>query len=233
MNNILKIQNLNHSINGINILKDVNLDIGAEQIIGLFGANGAGKSTMLRKISNIEASDGDIYINTIKNDFLEFRTDVCLVTSTIEIPKHMSLQAYCELLQISFNVDTDFANMYANKLGIKRYTAVSSLSKGDQEMLQLIAWLATDCELLLLDEPLSSIDIFKRDTVLEMLIESKLRGKTIIITTHLIDDVEAILDEVVYLREGTIDFVIDCEEIQSEDMSISSYLKRRCREEKW
>lgn len=227
MNNILKVKNVNHTIKNKVILEDINFTIAKSEIVGLFGPNGVGKSTLLRRIANCEETQGTIIINGIANDFTKFRTDVLLITSDIEIPPLMTLLDYCKLLSVSFEIDFDFVNCYATKLGISATDNISNLSKGNKEMAQLIASLATNCQLLLLDEPFSAIDIYKRDIILQMIIESKLNGKTIIITTHLIDDIAEIIDKVLYIHDSKIEFYLDTEDIQEQTESIAEYLKSR------
>ncbi len=227
MNNILEVKNVNHKIGEKIILDDITFGVEATMIIGLLGPNGVGKSTLLRRIANLEETAGTITINGVVNDFTKFRTDVMLVTTDIEIPWTMTLSNYCKLLTISFEIDWDFVNDYANKLEIDIHKPVRNLSKGNKEMAQLIACLATNCSLILLDEPFSAIDIYKRDVVLQMIIDSKLNGKTIIITTHLIDEISSIIEKVLYIHNTKIEFYVDSEEIQSESDTISDYLKAR------
>lgn len=227
MNKILEVKNVHHQILDKVILDRISFDVESEEIIGLFGPNGVGKSTLLRRIANLEQTAGSIAINGVINDFTKFRTDVMLVTTEIEIPWTMSLADYCRLLTISFKVDFEFVSEYTNKLGIDLNIPVRNLSKGNKEMAQLIACLATDCKLILLDEPFSAIDIYKRDVVLQMIIDSKLNGKTIIITTHLIDEMDSIIDKVLYIHDSKIEFYLDSEQIQAEAESISEYLKAR------
>lgn len=227
MNNILEVKNVNHKIGEKIILDDITFEVEATMIIGLLGPNGVGKSTLLRRIANLEETAGTIAINGVVNDFTKFRTDVMLVTTDIEIPWTMTLSNYCKLLTISFEIDWDFVNDYANKLEIDIHKPVRNLSKGNKEMAQLIACLATNCSLILLDEPFSAIDIYKRDVVLQMIIDSKLNGKTVIITTHLIDEISSIIEKVLYIHNTKIEFYVDSEEIQSESDTISDYLKAR------
>lgn len=227
MNKILEVKNVHHQILDKVILDQISFDVESEEIIGLFGPNGVGKSTLLRRIANLEQTAGSIAINGVINDFTKFRTDVMLVTTEIEIPWTMSLADYCQLLTISFKVDFEFVSEYTNKLNIDLNIPVRNLSKGNKEMAQLIACLATDCKLILLDEPFSAIDIYKRDVVLQMIIDSKLNGKTIIITTHLIDEMDSIIDKVLYIHDSKIEFYLDSEQIQAESESISEYLKAR------
>ncbi len=231
MKNLLQVQNVYQQIRGKVILDKISFDVENEEIVGLFGPNGAGKSTLLRKIANTEQMIGTVIIDGIANDFTKFRTDVMLVTGDIEIPRLMSIRSYCKLLTTNFNVNNDFVQEYCEKLEIDIDARVGSLSKGNKEMAQLIACLATDCKLILLDEPFSAIDIYKRDIILEMIIDSKLNGKTIIITTHLIDEISPVLDKVAYIHDTKLEFYLDSEEIQEQSDSVASYLKERFKEE--
>lgn len=227
MKNLLQVQDVYQQIRGRVILDKISFDVESEEIVGLFGPNGAGKSTLLRKIANTEQMIGNVVINGIPNDFTKFRTDVILVTGDIEIPRLMTLRNYCKLLSTSFEIDNKFVEEYCQKLEIDIDARVGSLSKGNKEMAQLIACLATNCKLVLLDEPFSAIDIYKRDVILEMIIDSKLSGKTIIITTHLIDEISPILDKVAYIHDTKLEFYLDSEEIQEQSDSVASYLKER------
>lgn len=228
----LEVRNVSQIIRGKVILQDITFDVEDSSIIGLLGPNGAGKSTLLRKIANGEETTGDIFINGIKNDFTKFRKDVLLVTSDIVIPNLLSLHDYCKLLEISFDIDYEFIEEYCQKLEIDKHAKVRSLSKGNKEMAQLIATLATNCNLILLDEPFTAIDIYKRDTVLQMIIDRKMDGKTIVITTHLVDDLGSIIDQVIYIHDTQIDFILDSEQIEAQADSISDYLKSKYMEDK-
>ncbi len=227
----LEVKNVYHQIRGEVILDNITFDVMEGEIIGLFGPNGVGKSTLLRKIANHEQAIGQIAIGGIINDFTKFRTDVMLVTSDTEIPKFMSLAKYCKLLEVSFEIDYNFVNTYTQKLGLDANKRIGTLSKGNKELAQLIAVLATDCKLLLLDEPFSAIDIYKRDTILEMLIDSKLSGKTLIIATHLIDDITNVLDKLAYIHNSKLEFYLETDEILEQSESITIYLKDNFREE--
>lgn len=228
----LEVRNVSQIIRGKVVLQDITFNVENSSIIGLLGPNGVGKSTLLRQISNGEETTGDIYINGVKNDFTKFRKDVLLVTSDITIPNLLSLYDYCKLLEISFDVDYDFVEEYCEKLEINKHAKVMNLSKGNKEMAQLIATLATSCNLILLDEPFTAIDIYKRDTVLQMIIDRKIEGKTIIITTHLVDDLGSIIDQVIYIHDTQIEFIMDSEQIEEEADSISTYLKNKYMEDK-
>ncbi len=225
MNYSLEVKNVNHKIGNKVILEDITFDVEANTIIGLLGPNGVGKSTLLRRIANTEETSGTIAINGIANDFTKFRTDVLLVTNKIDVPMFLSLYDYCKLLEISFTIDYDFVDRYCQRLGVDKHKSIHTLSTGTKEITQLIACLATSASLILLDEPLSAIDIYKRDIILEMIIDSKLNGKTIILTTHLIDDISSILDKVLYIHDSKIEFYLDCEEIEESSDTLSSYLK--------
>lgn len=226
MKNILEVQSINHKIGKNIILEDISFKVETNSIVGLFGPNGAGKSTLLRQIANHEQCNGEVIINGTVNDFTKYRRDVLLVTGDIEIPRFHSLADYCKLLTSSYKVNMDFVTEYSTKLNIDAHKRVSTLSKGNKEIAQLIAALATDAELILLDEPFSAIDIFKRDVILQMIIDCQLDGKTILITTHLINDIEEVIESLIYLDDSHIAFMKDVEEIQTENESISSYLKQ-------
>lgn len=225
MNKSLKVKNINHQIGNKVILDNITFDVEENSIIGLLGPNGVGKSTLLRRIANTEETSGTVEINGIVNDFTKFRTDVLLVTSEIEVPRYLSLFDYCKLLELSFTIDYEFVDRYCNRLEIDKHQRIDSFSTGTKEIAQLIACFATSASLILLDEPLSAIDIYKRDIILEMVIDSKLSGKTIIITTHLIDDIASILDKVLYIHSSKIEFYLDSEEIEANSDSLTEYLK--------
>ncbi len=226
MNKILEIKDLSSISKKRYVYRNINFEASGGEIIGLLGHNGAGKSTMLRKIANIEASQaGEIIINGKVNNINKYRKDVIYIPDVIELNQSFKIKEQIKLYEKCYELDQTFINKYLRRMKLEMNDEIAALSKGNQEMLQLIILIAIEASVIVLDEPFSAIDIFRREIILEMIVERITDERVIIITSHLIDEIEPIINRLIYLHEANI--VIDCEveAILSENESLISFLK--------
>ncbi len=229
---VLKVDKLGSKARNKYVYKDISFELNKGEIVGLLGHNGAGKSTILRNISNMEIpQEGYVKILNQKNDINKFNDSVILIPDEIQLYKNYTIKKQIDLITYNYGYDKEFLDKYLTKVKLKYSDIVGDLSKGNQEILQLIIMLSTNADLYLLDEPFSAIDIFRREVVLKMLIEVSLKEKTIIVTTHLIKEIETILTRVLYLNEGQIIIDKEMEQIQLENESLVQYLKVYFKEE--
>ncbi len=226
MNKILEIKDLSSISKKRYVYRNINFEASGGEIIGLLGHNGAGKSTMLRKIANIEASQaGEIIINGKVNNINKYRKDVIYIPDVIELNQSFKIKEQIKLYEKCYELDQTFINKYLRRMKLEMNDEIAALSKGNQEMLQLIILIAIEASVIVLDEPFSAIDIFRREIILEMIVERITDERVIIITSHLIDEIEPIINRLIYLHEANIVIDREVEAILSENESLISFLK--------
>ena len=186
-------------------LDGVDLTLDSGRIVGLLGPNGSGKTTLI-KLANglLTPTSGEILIDGQKPS-RETKAVVSYLPDRNALPEWMTVAQ-----TIGYYADfyTDFrreaAEEMLSRLGLDRTQRVKTLSKGTREKLQLILVMSRQAKLYLLDEPIGGVDPATRDYILRTIISNYSEDATVMISTHLIADVEQVLDEVVFLREGHI-----------------------------
>ena len=202
---ILECKALSKSFGAKQALDTVDLTIEPGRIVGLLGPNGSGKTTLI-KLANglLTPTAGDILVDGEKP---------CRATKAIVsyLPDRNTLPGWMTVAQtLDYYEDfyADFRRGLAEtmllNLGLDRAQRVKTLSKGMREKVQLILTMSRQARLYLLDEPIGGVDPATRDYILRTIISNYSEDAAVIISTHLIADVEQILDEVVFLREGQV-----------------------------
>ena len=198
-------KNLVKRYGGKTALDDISLKLNGGRIIGLLGPNGSGKTTLI-KLANglLTPSSGEVLINGIPIG-TETKKVVSYLPDCVSLPERMRVSEvigfYGEFFE---DFDTDKACRMAQNLGLEQNTFVKALSKGTKEKLQLIITMSRHAEIYFLDEPMGGVDPATRDYILNTIISNYDENAIVLISTHLIADVEQILDEVVFINEGKI-----------------------------
>ena len=202
--NILECRNLTKSYKkGFNVLNNFNIQIPAGKIIGLLGPNGCGKSTLIKLITGLlQPNSGEILVNG-----MPVSEKTCAIVSYLPERTYFNPRmVVSELIKYfeDFYVDFDAQRAYSllNVLGIDPTQKLKSLSKGTKEKVQLILVMSRRAKLYLLDEPIAGVDPAAREYILSTIVNNYDPEATIIITTHLISDIEPILDDFVFLTYG-------------------------------
>lgn len=202
--NILECKNLTKSYKRNKpVLNNLNLEIPAGRIIGLLGPNGCGKSTLIKLISGLLQPDsGEILIDGIPvsdktNALISYLPERTYFNSWMKVEE---LIMYFEEFYADFNAEKAFKLLY--DLKIDPTQKLKSLSKGTKEKVQLILVMSREAKLYLLDEPIAGVDPAARDYILSTIVSNYNPEASIIITTHLITDVEQVLDDFVFLSYG-------------------------------
>ena len=185
------------------VLKNLNLNIPQGKIVGLLGPNGCGKSTLVKMVSGVlKATSGEILVcgNKIGEQtkaLVSFLPERTYFTANMKVDELINLFA-------DFYIDFDKSKAYSlmADLGIDTSKALKTLSKGTKEKVQLILVMSRNARIYLLDEPIAGVDPAAREYIINTVLGSYNREATIIITTHLISDVEDLLDEFVFLGFG-------------------------------
>lgn len=190
---------------GTNALDSIDLHIGFGRIVGLLGPNGSGKTTLI-KLANglLTPTSGEILIEG-KAPCRATKAIVSYLPDRNTLPGWMTI---AQALDYYGDFYSDFRRGVAEamlmNLGLDRTQKIKTLSKGMREKTQLILTMSRDAKLYLLDEPIGGVDPATRDYILRTIIGNYSEDAAVIISTHLIADVEQILDEVVFLREGQV-----------------------------
>lgn len=202
--NILECKNLTKSYRrGKPVLYNLNLAIPAGKIVGLLGPNGCGKSTLIKLIAGLLQPDsGEILVNSNpvgeqSKALVSYLPERTYFDSWMKVEE---LVKYFEEFYQDF--DTNRAYQLLSDLGIDSKSKLKALSKGTKEKVQLILVMSRNAKLYLLDEPIAGVDPAARDYILSTIVGNYNPEASIIITTHLISDVEQVLDDFVFLSFG-------------------------------
>lgn len=200
------------------ILQDVSFTIPRGKIIGLLGRNGAGKSTLIKIFNDlVTPTSGEVLINGEPVGVSSKRIISYLPERTY-LDKSMSVaQAITYFGEFYDNFDTEKAYKLVHELNLDTKSKISKMSKGMQEKLQLILVMSRKAELYILDEPLGGIDPATRDYILDTILANFNEGASILISTHLISDIERILDEVIFIDNGKITLIDEADKLRSKN----------------
>lgn len=186
-------------------LMDVSLNIQPGRIIGLLGPNGSGKTTIIKLINGLlQPSLGNIYIHgqlpsPASKKVVSYLPDTTYLSENIKISDAIS---YFQDFYSDFNVQR--AYQLLNDLHLHPNQKLNSLSKGNKEKVQLILVMGREADLYVLDEPIGGVDPAARDYILRTIIQNRRPNSSVLISTHLIADIEQVLDEAIFINQGRI-----------------------------
>ena len=186
-------------------LKGISLQIESGQIVGLLGPNGSGKTTMI-KLANglLTPSSGEIIINGNKIG-VETKKRVSYLPERTYLNNWMKVKEMINYFSDFYeDFDCDRAYDMLNKLNINPDDKLKTMSKGTKEKVQLILVMSRNADLYFLDEPIGGVDPAARDYILNTIITNYNPDSTVIISTHLISDIEKVLDDVVMIKDGEL-----------------------------
>lgn len=217
MSNILECKNLTKTFGSKKALNNINLTIPRGKIVGLLGPNGSGKSTFI-KICNelLTPTDGEILIAGHKPG-VETKKILSYLPERTYLNDWMKVSELISFFE-DFYEDFDAKRAYdmLEKLKINPKDKIKTMSKGTKEKVQLILVMSRDAELYLLDEPIGGVDPAARDYILNTILNNYNENATVIISTHLISDIERILDYIVFIKDGEITLTQAVDEIREE-----------------
>lgn len=186
-------------------LNNINLNIEQGKIIGLLGSNGSGKTTLIKILSGLlTAGSGEAFISG-KPIGIETKKIVSYLPERTYLSEWMTVKQTINFFKdfySDFSEETAYGML--DKLNINPGEHLRTMSKGTREKVQLILVMSRNAELYLLDEPIGGVDPAARDYILKTIISNYNENASVIISTHLITDVENILDEVIFLKYGCL-----------------------------
>ncbi len=225
---LLECRNLCKNYGDKQVLKNVNLLVERGKIIGLLGKNGTGKTTLIKLINDLlTPTDGEVLVcgekvgvNTKKKiSYLPERTYLDKTMTVEKVVKYFS-EFY-----LDFNAKKAFELL--NDLELDITQKLSKMSKGMQEKVQLVLVMSRKADLYILDEPLGGVDPATRDYILDTILTNFAEGASVIVSTHLISDIERILDEVIFINNGEIVLAEECDTLRNrEGGSIDDIFRR-------
>ncbi len=212
---LLICRDLNKSFGHTEILKNINLEIPRGKIVGLLGRNGAGKSTLIKLINDLlTPTSGEIIIDggpvgVHSKEIIAYLPERTYLDKKLTIAQTINFFA-----EFYSNFDSAKAKQLAHELNLDLDQKIAKMSKGMQEKLQLILVLSRNADLYILDEPLGGVDPATRDYILDTILSNFREGASVIISTHLISDIERILDEVIFIDHGEIILTDDADKLR-------------------
>lgn len=216
METLIQIQGLSKSYGKKQVLKNVNLSLDSGKIIGLLGPNGSGKTTLIKILNGLlKDYQGDITIDQQN-----------IGVHSKEIISYLPDEPYFENWQTTRDALNIFKDMYQDfdmdkalslmkRMSLETNVKIKELSKGMKEKFQLVLVMSRKAKIYILDEPIGGVDPAARDLILELILNNYAEDSTVILSTHLISDIEKIFDEVIFIKDGVIVLHEDTEELRS------------------
>ena len=202
---------------GKQAVKDVDMVWEDGKIYALLGPNGSGKTTFMKMVAGlVKPTAGELYYNG-KKIGVESKKKVAYMSTEPFFYSYMNVKhvgKYYEDFFEDFSV-ARYEELIA-RMELKMTDKAKNLSSGLAAKLKIAATLARDAQLYMLDEPLNGIDIIARESIIQTIVEAAGEGKTIVVSSHLVDELEPIVDSVVFMKQGTVVLAGDAEEIRTE-----------------
>lgn len=215
--NILQINDLTKKYYNKTALSNVTLNFEPGKIYGLLGPNGSGKTTLMKVIAGLhKQSSGEVLIN---DQELSYKTKAYVSYMPTENFMYESFKVL-DIVKFYNNMYEDFRYDYAisliNEVNINLNYKIANLSSGQIGKLKAVIALSRDVQIYMLDEPLNGVDVLSRDTIMDIITKSHSEDKVMIISTHLVSEIEKILDSVIFLKDGIVELFGDAEELRQE-----------------
>jgi ABC-2 type transport system ATP-binding protein len=225
---LLEVKHVNKSFNNKEILKDINIKIDGGKIIGLLGKNGAGKTTLIKLINDLlTPTSGEILVNG-KNVGIESKKVISYLPERTYLNKQMKVYEVLEYFKDFYeDFDIEKAKKLLKDLDLDINEHLSKMSKGMQEKVQLVLVMSRNADLYILDEPLGGVDPATRDYILDTILSNFKENASVIISTHLISDIERILDEVIFIDKGKVILQSDADKLRNKEKSSIDEIFRR------
>ena len=225
---LLEVKNLKKSFDDKEILKDINFSLSSGKIIGLLGKNGAGKSTLIKLINDLlTPTNGEILVKGNKVG-VETKKIISYLPERTYLNKQMKVSDVISYFEDFYdNFDSDKAKKLLKDLDLDVNQKLAKMSKGMQEKVQLVLVMSRNADLYVLDEPLGGVDPATRDYILDTILSNFNENASVIISTHLISDIEKILDEVIFIDKGEIVLQSDADKLRKKEKASIDEIFRR------
>ena len=220
-------RDLGKSFGSTQALRNVNISIAPGRVVGLLGPNGSGKTTLI-KLANglLSPSHGEVLICG-EEPGPESKALVSYLPDKTCMPMWMNVEQLMDFFQDFYaDFNRQRAETMLDRLGLDRKKKLRQMSKGTKEKVQLIMVMSRKAKLYLLDEPIGGVDPATRDYILSTIIGNYNPEAAVVISTHLIADVEKILDEVIFINQGQVMLQSSVDQIREEKgMSVDALFR--------
>ena len=202
---LLRLEHVQKNYGKTEALSGVNLDIQPGRIVGLLGPNGSGKTTIIKLINGLlQPTSGQVLINGEKPS-PKTKKVVSFLPDTTYLGDNMKIKEVFAMFKDFYSdFDEEKANHLLEDLKLDEKSRLKNLSKGNKEKVQLILVMSRKADLYVLDEPIGGVDPAARDYILKTIIQNRSENSSVLISTHLISDIEDILDDVIFIKDGEI-----------------------------
>lgn len=205
MSEVLRCEYLTKKFGSTTALDQVNLLLESGKIVGLLGPNGSGKTTLIKLINGLLTPNSGKIVVCGHKPGIESKKAVAYLPDNIYLSSGMTVKQIIDYFA-DFYADfrSEIAYEMLAKLNITPNKRLKTLSKGNKEKVCLILVMSRNAKLYVLDEPIAGVDPAARDYVISTIINNYNPDATVLISTHLISDIEKVLDEVVFIKEGKV-----------------------------
>jgi ABC-2 type transport system ATP-binding protein len=210
--NVIVIDKLSAGYNGKTVVNDVSLYVTLGETYGVIGLNGAGKTTIIKTLLTLKDSiSGDMKILGHMIDDTTVKQDIAYLPERFDPPWFLKGDEFIQFSANLYkrNIDRVVMEDYAKRLALDPAALsrrVQTYSKGMRQKLGLIATILTGCSVLILDEPMSGLDPLARALVKDMLMSVKKQGRSLVLSSHILADMDEICDRICVIHEGTLHF---------------------------
>ncbi|MBF7093839.1 ABC transporter ATP-binding protein [Streptococcus sp. HF-1907] len=217
MADLLQLHHVSKNFQKHKAIDDLTISLPAGQIIGLIGPNGSGKTTLIKLINGLLKADiGEIVIDGFRPS-VDTKKIISYLPDTSYLQENMKVKDALTFFEDFYaDFDRNKAEQLMADLGLAIDDRLKNLSKGNKEKVQLILVMSRKAKLYILDEPIGGVDPAARDYILKTIINNYCEEASVIISTHLIADVEPILDHVIFLKNGQIALQGNADDLREE-----------------
>ncbi|RLU61480.1 ABC transporter ATP-binding protein [Streptococcus iniae] len=228
MSQLLQLHHVSKSYGGKKVIDDLTFTIPSGKIIGLLGPNGCGKTTLIKMINGLlQPNKGDMVIDGFRPS-IETKRIVSYLPDTSYLREEMKISDiinYFDDFYVDFNKNK--AHSLFRDLNLDLDERLKNLSKGNKEKVQIILVMSRKAKLYILDEPLGGVDPAAREYILKTIINNYSEDASVLISTHLISDIEPILDEAIFLKNGKVAISGNVDDLrENEGQSIDSLFRK-------
>lgn len=226
MNDIIKIENLKKSYGRHVVLDDISLSLGENQIVGLLGPNGCGKTTLIKTMTGlIKDYEGSVIIDGEKPG-VHTKSIISYLPEKSYLPDWMRpIDALKYFADFYSDFDMTKAEKMISDFELDSKQKIKTMSKGQQEKISLILVMSRKAKLYILDEPLGGVDPAARDAILSLIMNNYAESSTVLMSTHLIHDIEPVLDRALMISKGKLVLNADVEKIKEGGRTVEDIFK--------